>query len=96
VFDRDKAKKVKIEFLRTKESYPPVPEEVEESGSYSSGSMQYLSALAFSPDGMTLVGSVRFEWECSGGNIVKELKETHLVAWNASTGKEIWKSLASE
>ena len=94
VLDRGKAEKVKIDYCRRKEAHPLVPEEVEGSGSFSSGAMEYLSAADFSPDGNTLVGSVRFEWHCSGGNVTKEIKETHLVAWNTSTGKEIWKSQA--
>ena len=85
---------MKIEFGRKKESYPLVPEEVEESGSFGSRIIEYLSAAAFSPDGKTLVGSVRFDWLCIGSNAAKEVKESHIIAWNVSTGKEIWKSLA--
>jgi WD40 repeat protein len=94
VFDRTRMKTVKIEYGRKKESYPVVPEEVEESGSFSSGTAEYLAAADFSPDGGTLVGAVRFEWQCSGSKITREVKESHLAAWDASTGKEIWKTLS--
>ena len=90
VADRDKSQMVKIEYGRKKETYPLVPEEVEDGGSHASGTLEFLSAVDFSPDGKTLVGAVRVEWQCSGGKFRKELKETHLVAWNAATGKEIW------
>jgi WD40 repeat protein len=93
VSERGKKEKVKIDYGRKKELYPPVPEEVEESGSVSRTTFEYLAAADFAPDGKTLVASIRFEWQCEGGNSVKkEVKETHLVAWNASSGKEIWKS----
>ncbi len=94
VSDRRKAGKVKIEYGRKKESYPVVPEEVEGAGSFSSMTFESLSAADFSPDGKTLVGAVRFHWQCEGGKVTREVKETHIVAWDASTGKEIWKRLA--
>ena len=93
LLDRDKAEKAKIYFGRKSESYPLVPEEVEESGGYSSTADEWLSAGCFSPDGKTLVGSLRFEWQCSGGKVTKEVKESHIIAWDTSTGKEIWKTL---
>lgn len=96
VIDRGKEEKVKIDYRRRKESYPVVPEEVEDSGSFSSSNTEYLSAATFSPDGKRLIGSVRFEWECRGGKVAKELKESHLIAWDASTGKEVWKTLVPE
>ncbi len=97
VHDRGKAENVKIEYGRKKESYPDVPEELAGDGGFSStSSIEYLSAAAFSPDGKTLVGSVRFEWEWSGNNASKKVKESHVIAWDASTGKELWKSLALE
>src|SRR5262249_2513646 len=92
--DRGKAGKLTIEYGRPKESYPLVPEEVESDGSYSSSTAEYLSAADWSPDGKTLVGAVRFVWECRGVRAGKELNETLVVGWDASTGKEVWKSLA--
>lgn len=94
VRERGKAEKVKIVYRRNKESYPLVPEEVESEGSHGSGSFEYLAAAEFSPDGKTLLGAVRFEWHCSGGNVKKEVKESHLIAWDPATGKERWKSPA--
>ena len=93
VIERDKAGAVKIEYGRKKESYPLVPEETEDAGNYSSGSSERLAAVDFSPDGKALVGCVRFEWECDG-KVKKEIKESHIVAWDAATGKELWKVLA--
>jgi WD40 repeat protein len=93
VLDRRKAGKVTIAYGRNKEALPVVPEEVEGSGGVSTTTIEYLSGAAFSPDGKTLVGSVRFDWECSGGKIVKKIKENHVVAWDTSTGKELWKTL---
>jgi WD40 repeat protein len=94
VLDRVRAGKAKIDYVRDKDAIPLVPEEVESGGMYSHGTVQYLSAVDFSPDGKTLVGAVRFEWRCSGNMVTRELKETHLVAWDAAAGKEIWKALS--
>ncbi len=94
VFDWRKAEKLKINYRRKKESFPVVPEEVEEAGGMSTMRIEYLSATDFSPDGKTLVGAVRFDWQCSGGKFTKKVKENHLIAWNASTGKELWKMLS--
>jgi WD40 repeat protein len=97
VFARDKADKVKIVYHRKQEDHPVIPEEIESSGSPSGFTIEYLSAVGFAPDGKTLVGAVRFEWESSSWRTKAkaELKETHLVAWDALTGKEIWKRLVS-
>lgn len=91
--DREK-RPVMIDFARPKESFPVVPEEIEEAGSHSSGTIQYLAAATFSPDARTLVGAAHFGWHAQGGKITRELKETHLVAWESATGKQLWKSPA--
>jgi WD40 repeat protein len=91
---KGRAGEVKIAYRRSKESYPLVPEEVESEGSSSWGNTESLEAVEFSPDGKTLLGVVRFEWHCSGGKVEKEVKETHVIAWDAATGKERWKSPA--
>ena len=95
VSDRVRNVKLKIDYRRKKEARPPVPEEAE-SDSHGSSTLEYLSATSFSPDGNTLVGSVWFEWEASGGKARKEVKESHLIAWDTATGKELWKSPALE
>ena len=89
-----KTEKVKIDYQRKKAEHPLVPEEVEEARSTSTGTTEYLSAVEFSPDGKTMIGAVRFHWECSGGKVTRQVTESHLITWDASTGKEIWKSLA--
>jgi WD40 repeat protein len=94
VHDRGKAEKVKIEYRRKKDSYPVAPDDDEGSGFSGSSCLEYLSAADFSPDGKTLVGSVRFEWQSFGGKDSKAVKESHVIAWDASTGKEVWKSPA--
>jgi uncharacterized protein with WD repeat len=94
LYDRGKAEKVKIEYRRKNQFYPVVPEEVESEGQLATSTLEYLSAADFSPDGKTLVGSVRFEWQCFGTKTSKEVKESHVIAWDTSTGKEVWKSSA--
>ncbi len=93
VFDRGKSEKVKIGYSRKKESHP-VPTVVDEGGFSASSTMEYLSATEFSPDGRTLVGSVRFVWSHFSSK-KSEVKESHLIAWDSATGKELWRILAS-
>ncbi|HYV38592.1 MAG TPA: WD40 repeat domain-containing protein [Gemmataceae bacterium] len=94
ITDRDKAEKKVIDYRRKKEAMPMIPEEIEEAGSFSSMTMEFLKAVEFAPDGKTLVGAIYFHFECSGGKFSRVIKQSNLTAWNATTGKELWKSPA--